>query len=106
MLEVREGSVCTIRARFFNDQKVPTVPTTARYRLRDVTNNRTITDWTEVSPEIYVDVQIEAEDNAIYRTSLSFQEHAFVMQANTGLSTQWTDEVRYHVLNLQGYESR
>lgn len=106
MLSVREGSVCTIRARFFNDLRVPTVPTTARYRIRDVTNNRTVVDWTDVTPDTFVDIQIAPESNAIYRDSLTFQENALVMQADAGLSTQWVDEVRYQITNLKGYQSR
>ena len=105
MLSVREGSVCTVRVRFFNDQKAPTIPQTARYRLRDITNNRVIIDWTNVTPDSFVDVQMSPDNNAIYRDSVAYQEHAFVMQADTGLPTQWTDEVRYQVQNLQGYQS-
>lgn len=106
MAFVREGSVCTIRARFFNDQKTATVPTTARYRLRDVTNNRTVIDWTDLTPAVFVDVQIAAEHNVIHRNNVYYQEHAFVVQADTGLPTQWTDEERYQILNLRGFESR
>ena len=103
---VREGSVCRIRSRFFNEDNVATTPIAAQYRLRDVTNNRTIIDWTALSPSTFVDVVIAPESNAIYRNNVTYQEHAFVMQADPGLATQWTDEVRYQVLNLQGYESR
>ena len=103
---VREGSVCTIRARFFNDQKTPAVPTTARYRLRDVTNNRTIVDWTDITPATSVVITVSPESNAIYRDNVAFQENALVVQADYGLSTQWTDEYRYQITNLRGYESR
>jgi hypothetical protein len=106
MLSIREGSVCTIRARFFNDQRITTVPITARYRLRDVTNNRTIIDWTDLVPDTFIDVAISAESNAIYRDSLTYQENALVIQADAGLSTQWVDEVRYQITNLVGYQSR
>jgi len=105
MLTVREGSVCSIRTRFFDAQKAPVIPSTARYRLRDLTNNRTIVDWTEMTPDSYVDVQISPESNAIYRDNCSYQEHAFVVQADAGLATQWVDEVRYQVQNLRGYQS-
>jgi len=106
MRTIREGSVCTIRTRFFNALSLPALPTTARYRLRDITNNRTVVDWTDVIPGTSVDVTILPESNAIYRDSVAYQEHAFVMQADSGLSTQWTDEVRYQIQNLSGYESR
>jgi hypothetical protein len=105
MRTVREGSVCTIRARFFNDQQVPAVPQTARYRLRDVTNNRTIVDWTDVTPDSYIDVPIDPESNSIHRDSVIYQENALVVQADVGLATQWTDEVRYQITNLKGYQS-
>jgi hypothetical protein len=103
---VREGSVCTIRARFFDDQAIPTAPTTVRYRLRDVTNNRTIVDWTDLTPDLYVEVEISPDSNAIYNDRCTYQENAFVMQADPGLPTQWVDEVRYQVQNLKGFESR
>lgn len=106
MRTVREGSVCTIRARFFNDLNVPTIPTAARYRIRDVTNNRTIVDWTDVIPDTFIDVQISPESNAIYRDNVTYQENALVVQADAGLASQWTDEVRYQITNLLGYQSR
>ena len=106
MRTVREGSVCTIRARFFDDQTMATIPTSASYRLRDVTNNRTIIDWTALIPDTYVDIQIAPESNAIYRDSVPYQEHALVVKADEDLPTQWVDEVRYQITNLKGYQSR
>lgn len=106
MLSVRESSVCTVRARFFNDQKTATVPTTARYRLRDVTNGRTIVDWTDLAPDTFVDIQILPDSNVIYRDSVLYQENSLVVQADADLPTQWTDEYRYQITNLKGYQSR
>lgn len=105
-MSIREGSTCTIRTRFFDDASLATTPTTARYRLRDVTNNRTIVDWTDVTPDTAIDINISPESNAIYRDNVTYQENALVVQADAGLASQWTDEVRYQITNLKGYQSR
>jgi hypothetical protein len=100
---IRESSAITVRTRFFNPDKLPAVPTTAHYRLTDVTNNRVVIDWTEVTPASFVDVFIGASSNAIHRDNVLQQEHAFVVQADRGLDTQFTDEVHYLISNLSGF---
>lgn len=105
MPTIRESSTVTIRTRFFNSDKAPTTPSSARYRLTDITNNRVITDWTDITPAAVVDVFIPAGSNVIYRDSVAQQEHAFVVQADTGEDVQFTDEVHYYVKNLGGFTS-
>jgi hypothetical protein len=102
MRVVREGSTCTIRTRFFNADKQPAIPQTTHYRLTDVTNRRVVTDWTAITPGSFVDVTIPGSSNAIYRDNVLAQVHAFTLQADRGLSSQWTDEVVYLVENLSG----
>jgi hypothetical protein len=105
-VSIREGSNCTIRTRFFDEDDAATTPISTRYRLRDVTNNRTIVDWTDITPGASVDIYISPESNAIYRDNTAYQENALVVQADAGLASQWTDEVRYQITNLKGYQSR
>lgn len=101
---VEEASACTIRARFFDQLGAAVSPSTLRYRLRDVTNCRTIVDWTDLTPGSYVDIPIDAQSNAIYNACNPYEDHALTVQANYGTDTQFADEIRYAVQNLKGFQ--
>jgi len=102
MKTIAEGSAHTIVTRFFNEQNLPVVPSTARWRLYDVTNSRVVTDWADfpipLSP--VVSTLIPASSHVIVRDDLTRQEHAFIVQADTGLDTQISAEEHYYVRNL------
>lgn len=102
---VKESSACTIRARFFDENDVPATPTTAQWRLRDVTNNRVLQDWTTINvTSSTVQIVVPASLNAISNDRRAYQEHALSVQANVGDSEQYTDEVRYKVQNLSAFK--
>jgi hypothetical protein len=105
---VNEGSAFTLTARFF-DEGVATAPTTARYRIRDLSNDRIVLDWTAITPATSVDITITATNNAVYRDNskkrFNFEERVVTVQANYGLVSQYADEYRYLVKNLRGFES-
>jgi hypothetical protein len=100
MKSVNENSAHTIVTRFFDEQNQPTTPTTARWRLFDVTNNRIITDWADMTPATAITIVIPASSNAIYRDNVTRQEQAFMVQSDTDLPTQFTSEEHYYVRNL------
>lgn len=52
MREFREKSGAEFEARFEDSAGLPSLPPTAHWRLRCVTNDRTLQEWTEVTPEI------------------------------------------------------
>lgn len=105
---VNESSVFTLRTRFYGTTG-PQVPGTARYLIRDVTNDRVVRDWTVLTPALFVDIQVTAPDNDIYndRPGLRyyFEERVLVVEANYDTDIQYADEYRYAIKNLRGFES-
>jgi hypothetical protein len=100
---VNEGSACTIRVRCYDSDDTNVVPLSLRYRLRDLTNERTIIDWTNLAPALFVDVVVEAESNAIYSDINLSEEHVLSVQANYDDPNQFARDFRYVVMNLQGF---
>jgi hypothetical protein len=102
---VNESSAMTVRARFFNETGDLVSPTTARYLIRDISNDRVVRDWTSISPAATVDIQVTASDNDIYdsgRRERRFEKRVVTVQADEGTATQRTDEIEYWVRNLAG----
>lgn len=103
-----ESSAMTVRARFFNESGSLVAPTTARYLVRDISNDRLVRDWTSLSPAATIDISITASDNDLYtnaRRSNRFERRVVTVQADAGTATQRTDEIEYWVRNLAGIDS-
>jgi hypothetical protein len=100
-----EASAMTVRARFFNESSDLVTPTSVRYLIRDLTNDRLVRDWTSLSPAATIDIQITADDNDLHtgtRRNRKFERRVVTVQADTDTPTQRTDEIEYWVRNLAG----
>lgn len=111
---VNEASVYKKRVRFggysSTGMRIAITPSSLRYRIYDLTNNRIVRDWTVVTPSTYVDIQINASENSIYSDSTPSprfyqEERVLTVQANYDTDTQFADECRYLIKNLRGFES-
>jgi hypothetical protein len=105
---VNESSTITVQTRFYSQSNDPLAPNTARYLIRDVTNDRVVRDWTTLVPAATIDIQIAASDNDLHsptRKQKRFEERVLTVQANVGEITQYTDEFKYWVRNLAGVEN-
>lgn len=104
---VNEASNFTLRAKFFGTGSAAATPSTVRYRIRDLSNDRIVRDWTTLTPAAVIDIDVAASDNEIYRDNDArrFEERVLVIQANYDEETQYADEFRYVVRNLHGFES-
>jgi hypothetical protein len=106
---VNEASTMTVSAKFYGLSNVASTPSTVRYRIKDVTNDRVVKDWTTVTPAQSIEIAISAEDNEIYLDSTRpfkrFEERVLVIQANYDTETQYTEEIRYLIKNLRGFDS-
>jgi hypothetical protein len=102
---VNEASTLTVRAKFFSITGDLTAPTTARYLIRDLTNNRVVKDWTTLLPAATIDIEIVASDNDLYtqaRQQRRFEKRVVTVQADTGEARQRTNEIEYWIRNLAG----
>lgn len=102
---VNEASAMTVRARFFNETGDLVAPTSARYLIRDLSNDRLVRDWTSLSPAATVDISVTASDNDLYssgRHTRKFERRVVTVQADIDTPTQRTDEIEYWIRNLAG----
>lgn len=106
---VKEGNPLTVTMTFRDEDNVVYTPSTVRYRIKDLTNNRVVLDWTSVTPDSTVDIVITPSLNDIYDTDTRnrrrFEERSVVVQADYGTDSQFVDEFLYRVINIRGYES-
>lgn len=106
---VNEGSTCSIVAAFFSASNAVLTPATARYRIKDVSNDRIVKDWTVVTPAHEIQIDISAQDNGIYgdggRSFKRFEDRVVVVQANYDTDAQYTKETAYRIKNLRGFDS-
>lgn len=102
---VNEKSRCVIRARFYDENDANVAPLTARYLLKDVSNDRTVIDWTVITAAASLDIEITAANNAIYDTCRDSEERVLSVQANYDATNQFTDEFYYVIRNLKGFQS-
>jgi len=106
---VNESSAMSLEARFTTRTQVPVIPTSVRYRIRDVSNDRIVTDWTEIPAASTVIINVTAGENDVYdddsRRRNHFEERVISVQANYETDSQYADEYRYLIKNLRGFES-
>lgn len=105
--EVHEGSAFTLTAKFYDDSSDPwtlSAPSAIRYKINDLSSGNTVADWTAVAPASSVSISITAAQNAVVNPSLQSEQHEIVVQANDGLSTQYAESFRWHVLNATGIQ--
>lgn len=98
-----------VQAKFFGRANEQSTPASIRYRIKDVTNDRIVTDWTAVTPAHSIDIEISAQENAIYqdgsRPFQRFETRVLVVQANYDTETQCSNEIQYMIKNLRGFDS-
>jgi hypothetical protein len=106
---VNEASTMSVTAKFYGHANVPSTPSSLRYRVKDVTNDRVVTDWTDIAPAQQVEIEVTAEENEIHndgsRRFQRFEERVIVVQANYDTDTQYAEEIRYLIKNLRGFDS-
>lgn len=102
---VNEASGFTLRARFFDTANDATTPESVRYSNRDLSNDRTVRDWTSVTPGAEIDIEVIASDNLCFtnnRRPKRSERRVITVQANAGLPSQRTAEIEYWIRNLAG----
>lgn len=101
---IEEASADTVLAEFADSGNGPTVPASARYLIRDVTNDRLVRDWTDLTPAAAIEIQVTPTDNTMHETGTrkKFEERVILVEVNTGLDSQRSREITYYVRNQRG----
>lgn len=102
---INEATAANVHARFFDNRNELTAPASVRYLIRDLTNDREVRSWTNVTPAEEIDITLTAEDNELFDTNKKrarFEHRVVTVQANVGLETQFTEEAHYYLRNIEG----
>ena len=104
---IKERSWSQITATFLNASKVATAPTSARYRIDDITNGskREILDWTAIgTPAATETVTITTAQNRILSEG-SVRELRQVTVEATVSSGSFREAYQYEIINLAGTDN-
>jgi len=103
---VNERSVSFISATFLNSSKVEQAPTSARYRIDDITRgNRQILDWTAIAaPSVTETITITAEQNRILSTGNCRELRQVTVEATVS-GEPFRAAFEYEIINLLGTDN-
>jgi hypothetical protein len=103
---LNEGSRCFVKAKFFDHAENAQIPTSLSYRVDCQTTGATLLDWTTVTPDTVVEVQIDATLNVIQRRGNSIERKAVTFMANADpAASAFTSVQFYDLIALQAYGS-
>jgi len=99
---LNEASRCWVKAKFYDRDQKPQVPSALQYRIDCETTGQTVLDWTAVSPDAVVEIFVDAGLNKIIRTSNPIERKVMTIQANSDSPDTVFNEIQeWDVINLQ-----
>lgn len=101
---VNERSVSEVTATFLDSSKVEQAPTSARYRIDDITrgSRRQILDWTTIAaPSVTETITITAEQNRILSTGNCRELRQVTVEATVS-GEPFREAFEYEIINLLG----
>jgi hypothetical protein len=102
---IAEGSAFTLAAKVYDDSSdvwALSVPTTLRYRIDDPNRNATILDWTSITADDESSIVVTGAQNAIVNDCSREEKRQLTLQANNGLSSQFSETYNWSIVNLAG----
>jgi hypothetical protein len=105
-VKVNEWSTCSFTAYFYGADGQPSAPSSVQWRLRDVSSNVVLQDWTSLATgATTVEVNVPADLNVIVNDRNRYEDHAIAIRAEVGEDGQYIEELIYQVKNLQAFRS-
>jgi len=103
---LNEGSRCFIKAKFFDKNGLAQIPTSVAYRVDCETTGTLIQDWTTVTPDVQVEVQINATLNKIINQRNPLERKVVTFLANADpAANAFTEVQEYDLIGLQAEEN-
>ena len=99
---VKEKSSFTATA-YFRLLDASTTPTTARYRVDDVTTGKKIRDWTDLTPATSIEIALTPDDNAMSTGTTRIERRRITVETNTDLDTQVREMAYWSVENIEEF---
>lgn len=104
-----QGDGVEFKAWFEATPGVPTVPQTAHWRLRCLSSNKVLVDWTEVQPVqvadesgivgVYVQIDVDGALNVMQDTTVRRETKQLQVSAAKGTARQYSKFLEYAVAN-------
>lgn len=113
MRQFAEHAGAEFEARFESVPGVPAVPFSAHWRLRCVTNDRTLVDWTEATPEVLtgaagemvgvrVLIDVPGALNALIGSGNRREVKELQIMAAKDTEREYTEVLQYAVVPISG----
>ncbi len=100
-----ESTQVWAEVRFLDRFDRPFVPGTARYRMEDDATDTLLQDWSALPSGPVVEVAVTPELNRILNDRNKYEIKVLTIQSDYGTNLQLSQEVRYRIKNLAGFES-
>jgi hypothetical protein len=99
---LNEGSRCFIKAKFYDNKEQPQIPTSLSYKVQCETTGTLLQDWLPITPDVMVEVQIDATLNHIVNRRNPIERKVVTFQANADpASNAFTEDQFYDLIALQ-----
>lgn len=112
MLTINEGSRQRFQFVFEDETRQKFIPSTARYRLDDITEDckQEVIGWTDIDMSVVTleqpaQILIPSTANAILHNGRRFETRVLSVQSDYGTDDQLSDDESYKVKNLRGFTS-
>ena len=103
---LNEGSRCFIKAKFSDNRDRGQIPTSIAYRVDCETTGTLIQDWTTVTHDVEVEVQINATLNTIINQRNQIERKTVTFLANADPpENAFTEIQQYDLIALQAEDS-
>lgn len=102
MLTIDEASALFMTLTFTDENDLPIVPATVKWRLDDLTNGVEVKAWTALTPASTITFTISALDNAIAVQTNVLENREALVRVNEGLATQAHEHKLYRIENHTG----
>ncbi len=102
MLSINEQSALFLTFTFTDENGAPLIPTSADWRLDDLTNDVEVVPWTSLTPASTIQVTVSAQDNLIATQTNVHEKRVATVRMNEGLSTEANERKFYRIKNLKG----
>ena len=101
---VKERNSITLTAYFRDSSNAASAPTTAHYRIDDITTETAITAWTSLTPGASIDITIKSAENRIIDQSNERERRQITVSADKGTTTETRDTYQYFIENIGAYD--
>ena len=87
---------------YYRSSGAASAPTTAAYRIDDLTTGTVIADWTSLTPAVSISIPITSNNNRIIDRSNANEKRLLTVAADKDTTTETRDSIEY-IVNNRGW---